>query len=246
MMAKVLFYKIIQSGQFIVNTYKTLFEEQNGKWFVDTPDFLRFTDEEWWNTASAIYDNTEDTLYKILFDALQKRIPPRTLYFERDILSYSRRLTFTSEKKEQYFIRKRANEKKLITIASDLGLIAVYSLPSLQSKKYPINIKEPGIVFANHDYVVVNSNEKNILEILDLKTGQTEEPYKTLYTDAQKKILEENRDMFQQGDSLQFISLTGDEFVFEASYAAVLPRDWKILRLGNCEGIRFPDPGLGH
>jgi len=100
-------------------------------------------------------------------------------------------------------------------VAAQGGQLAVYSLPSLQSKKYPINIKEPGIVFANHDYVVLKSNEKNILEILDLKTGQMEEPYKALYNDAQKKIVEENGGIFQEGDSLQFNSVTGDEFVFE-------------------------------
>lgn len=96
------------------------------------------------------------------------------------------------------------------------GQLEVYSLPSLQSKKYPININEPGVVYANEDYVILNSNEKNIIEILDLKTGKMEQPYKILYNNAQKKIVEENEGgMFQQGDSLQFNSVTEDEFVFE-------------------------------
>lgn len=124
MMAKALFVKILQSGKFGVSSYKTLFEAQDGQWFVDTPAFLRFTDEEWWHTAAEIYNDTDDQLYKVFFDALQKRIPPRTLYYERDILSYSRRLTFTSERKEQYFLRKRAIERKLPYIAKSIGLDA--------------------------------------------------------------------------------------------------------------------------
>lgn len=122
MIAKALFVKILQSGKFVVSTYKTLFEAQDGRWFVDTPDFLRFTDEEWWHVAAEIYNDTDDQLYKTFFDVLQKRIPPRTLYYESDILSYSRRLTFTSERKEQYFLRKRVIERKLPSIAESLEL----------------------------------------------------------------------------------------------------------------------------
>ena len=84
----------------------------------------RQVDDEWWHIAAEIYKNTDDQLYKTFFNVLQKRIPPRTLYYERDILSYSRHLTFKSERKEQYFLRKRAVERKLPSIAKSLGLDA--------------------------------------------------------------------------------------------------------------------------
>lgn len=122
MMAKVVFYKILKSGTYIVNSYKLLFEEHLGKWFVDSPEFLRFTDEEWWHCALEMRERTDDSLYKVFFDALQKRNPPRTIYNERDLLSYSRRLTYTSDRKEQYFIRKRVIKMKLPIIASQIGL----------------------------------------------------------------------------------------------------------------------------
>jgi len=121
--AKVVFYKMLKDKAFIPSSYSQLFKvTADGQWFVNSPGFLKFTDDEWWHAAGVHYENTEDNTYRLFYEALLKRIPPRSIYYTRDVFSYSRKLTFTSENKEEYFIRKRNIHKKLPCIASSLGL----------------------------------------------------------------------------------------------------------------------------
>ncbi|MEL7566650.1 MAG: copper amine oxidase N-terminal domain-containing protein [Dehalobacterium sp.] len=101
-----------------------------------------------------------------------------------------------------------------LVAATQGGQLATYTLPTLQSKKYALNMKQPGIVFANQDYAVLH-DDQGMMEILDLRTGKMEKPYQTLYNDAQKQIVEEEAGgIFQPGDSLEFGSVQGDEFIF--------------------------------
>lgn len=122
MLAKVVFCKLLERESCFVD-FKGLFEKQaNGEWFVNTEQFLHFTDEEWWHYAFGYRQISEDDLYNVCYDSLLNRIPPKSLYVSRDIQSYSKNYSFSSSKKETIYLRKRSIIRFLPEIASELGI----------------------------------------------------------------------------------------------------------------------------
>ncbi|KFI35257.1 hypothetical protein HX99_06305 [Peptococcaceae bacterium SCADC1_2_3] len=81
-----------------------------------------------------------------------------------------------------------------ILVATQKDQMAVYSLPSFTGiKKLTLNFKNPGVVRASKDYVVLRDNEQNVLHLLDLSTGEGQTPFETIFSEEEKALLDKKR-----------------------------------------------------
>ncbi len=95
------------------------------------------------------------------------------------------------------------------------GKVILYDLPSLKKTgELPLEIEKAGIERASGRYAVIRNNKTNILHIYDLTTGEYKVPYKIMYSGDQRKVVEEDDLMINQGDSLECIDINGDNFTF--------------------------------
>jgi hypothetical protein len=104
-----------------------------------------------------------------------------------------------------------------ILVATQKDQMAVYSLPSFTGiKKLTLNFKNPGVVRASKDYVVLRDNEQNVLHLLDLSTGEGQTPFETIFSEEEKALLDKKKkeSWFTYPDFADCLAINGDNFTF--------------------------------
>ncbi|GAB6274195.1 MAG: hypothetical protein STSR0004_10580 [Peptococcaceae bacterium] len=107
--------------------------------------------------------------------------------------------------------------EKNILVAAQKEQMAVYSLPSFTcTKEITLDFKNPGVVMASSDYVVLRDNEQNVLHLFDIRTGEGQTPFETIFSEEEKASLNKKKkeSWFTYPDFTDCLAINGDNFTF--------------------------------